>query len=62
LSDDQKLDVAVDIETIKDQLAKPDPDPVVTKALWARIEKAASVAGLIELSATVGHLIAPLVS
>ena len=61
LSDEQKLEAAVDIETIKDQLAKPTPDPVVTSALWSRIEKAALLAGLGEFVANVGHLIAPLV-
>ncbi len=62
LSDSAKLDAAVDIETIKDQLAKPSPDPVVTRTLWARVERAAAVAGLAELAATVAHLIAPLIS
>lgn len=61
ISDNEKLEVAVDIETLKDQLAKQKPDPTVTNALWARIEKAAAVAGLAELAATVGHLVAPLV-
>lgn len=61
LSDVQKLDAAVDIETIKDQLAKTNPDPVVTGTLWARVEQAAAVAGLAELALSAGHLIAPLV-
>jgi hypothetical protein len=62
LSEGDKLDAAVDIETIKDQLAKPDPDPVVVRALWARVEKAAALAGVAEFAMTVGHLIAPLVT
>jgi len=61
LSDNDKLDAAVDIETIKDQLAKPSPDPVVVGTLWSRVERAAALAGLAEFAATVGHLIAPLV-
>lgn len=61
LSDENKLDVAVDIETIKDQLAKAVPDAVVVRALWARVEKAAALAGLAELAVTTGHLIAPLI-
>jgi hypothetical protein len=52
----------VDIETIKDQIAKPSPDPVVTGRLWDRVEQAAVLAGLAESASTVGHLIAPLVS
>ena len=62
LPDEQKLDAAVDIETIKDQLAKPSPDPVVTGRLWDRVEQAAVLAGLAEFASTVGHLVAPLVS
>lgn len=62
LPDEQKLDAAVDIETIKDQLAKPSPDPVVTGRLWERVEQAALLAGLVEFASTVGHLIAPLVT
>lgn len=61
LSEGDKLDAAVDIETIKDQLAKPSPDPVVVRTLWSRIERAAAMAGLAEFAATVGHLIAPLI-
>jgi hypothetical protein len=61
LPDDQKLEAAVDIETIKDQLAKADPDPLVTSTLWSRVEKAALLAGLAEFAANVGHLIAPIV-
>lgn len=62
LSDGDKLDAAVDIETIKDQLAKSSPDPVVVRTLWSRVERAAAVAGIAEFAATVGHLITPLVS
>lgn len=61
ISEGDKLNAAVDIETIKDQLAKPSPDPVVVRTLWSRVERAAAVAGLAEFAATVGHLIAPLV-
>lgn len=60
LSDEQKLETAVDIETIKDQLAKRDPDSVVARTLWSRVEKAALLAGLAEFAANVGHLMAPL--
>jgi hypothetical protein len=62
LSDGAKLDAAVDIETIKDQLAKPSPDPVVVRTLWSRLETAAAVAGLAEFAATVAHLIAPVIT
>jgi hypothetical protein len=46
LPDAEKFDLAVDIETVKDQLAKPTPDKEVVRRLWPRIEKAADVAGL----------------
>lgn len=61
LSDGDKLNAAVDIETIKDQLAKPSPDSVVVGTLWSRVDKVAAVAGVAEFAATVGHLIAPLI-
>jgi hypothetical protein len=48
LNEEQKLDVSVDIESIKDQLAKTKPDKTIIEHLWSGIEKAAAVAGLIE--------------
>ena len=62
VADGDKLDVAVDIETIKDQLAKQSPDPVVVRTLWTRVERVAAVAGLAEFAATVGYLVAPLIA
>jgi hypothetical protein len=46
VSEDVKMDVAVDIETLKTQLAKHDPDRQVVERLWERIGRAADVAGL----------------
>lgn len=46
LTEEAKLDVAVDIETLKDQLAKARPDAEIARRLWPRIEAAASLAGL----------------
>jgi hypothetical protein len=61
LSDREKLEVAVDIETLKDQLAKSEPDPEVVRRLWPRIEKAANLAGLaafaLELASVIQKLI-----
>jgi hypothetical protein len=34
LSDAQKLDVSVDIESIKDQLAKASPNKTIARTLW----------------------------
>lgn len=55
LTDAQKLDVVTDIETLMDQLAKAEPNPTVVQALWSGIERAAAVAGLVQL----GIAIAP---
>lgn len=61
LTEQDKLEVAVDIETLKDQLAKSYPDPEVTRRLWPRIEKAANLAGLagfaLEVASTIQNLI-----
>jgi hypothetical protein len=62
LSESDKLDAAVDIETIKDQLAKPNPNPVVVRTLWSRVEAAAALAGLAEFAATVAQFIAPVIT
>jgi hypothetical protein len=53
LSEGAKLEVVADIESLKDQLAKPAPNPTVVKALWSGIEKAAAIAGLAELAITI---------
>jgi hypothetical protein len=44
--EDTKLDAAVNIETLKTQLAKHDPDRQIVEVLWDRIGKAADVAGV----------------
>ena len=56
LSGTEKLEVAVDIETLKDQLVKPQPDREVVGRLWPRIEKAAALAGLGSLALELGQL------
>jgi len=38
LNESQKLDVSVDIESVKDQLAKDHPNGNVVKQLWSGIE------------------------
>lgn len=57
LSEGEKLEVSVDIETVKDQLAKETPDARILGQLWPRIEKAANVAGLTSLALEIGGLI-----
>jgi hypothetical protein len=53
----EKLSVAADIETVKDQLIKEEPDRAVVAGLWPGIERAAAVAGLTSLALDVGQLI-----
>lgn len=49
LSEADKLDLAVDIESMKDQLAKPKPNSEVIRQLWKAVEAGAAAAGLAEL-------------
>lgn len=51
--EETKLDIAVDIETLKTQLAKHDPDKQVVERLWERIAKVADVASLAGLVAAI---------
>lgn len=46
LTDDQRLDAVADIESLKSQLAKGQPDRSVVATLWSAVEKVAVVAGL----------------
>jgi len=62
LSDNQKLDIAVDIESIKDQLAKSTPNKTIIGQLWSGIEKVVTVAGLVEIVTKIKPLIASLLS
>jgi len=55
--EDTKLDAAVDIETLKTQLAKHDPDKSVVEHLWGRISRAADVAGLAAFVVTVEPMV-----
>lgn len=61
LTDEVKLDVVTDIDSIQDQLAKPNPNKSVIKTLWAGIEKTVTVGGLIDLVAKASPLISGLV-
>jgi hypothetical protein len=48
LSEQQKVDVVGDIDSIQSQLAKAEPNRSVVSTLWTGIERVASVAGLAE--------------
>lgn len=46
LGDADKLNLAVDVESIKDQLAKEEPNKTIIGHLWGGLEKVAVVAGV----------------
>lgn len=60
LSENQKLDLAVDIETIKDQLAKAVPNKAIVGHLWSGVEKVATAAGFVDFVTRIVPLISGL--
>ncbi|MBI3110614.1 MAG: hypothetical protein HYZ01_03475 [Ignavibacteriales bacterium] len=60
LDENAKVDLVVDIDSIQDQLAKPNPNKSVIQGLWEGINRAASVAGLAEAASKVAPFIAGL--
>jgi len=60
LGEEQKLDVAADLESMKHQLAKESPDRTILGHLWSAIERAAAVAGVVDAVQKVWPLISPL--
>jgi len=61
LSEAQKLNLSVDIESIKDQLAKERPNKTIIGHLWSGVEKVITGAGLVDLILKVTPLIANLI-
>lgn len=62
LSDDEKLSIASDVESLQSQLQKPTPNRSVIKTLWSGVEKVVTAAGFAELAARAASLIRPLLS
>ncbi len=62
ISDTEKLDIAVDIESMKDQLAKAQPNKTLVSPLWIAIKRAATAAGLVEQVSKIVPLITGLLS
>lgn len=60
LDESEKLDVSVDIESIKDQLVKATPDKTIIGHLWSRIQEVATIGGFVDAAAKVAPLIAGL--
>jgi hypothetical protein len=52
-----KLDVAADIDTIRSQLQKPQPDPGVIQRAWSGVETLATAAGAAEAVTKIATLI-----
>ena len=48
LPDTEKLDLAVDVESIKDQLAKSEPNKNIIGQLWGGLEKITVISGVAE--------------
>lgn len=60
LDDSQKLDMSVDIESMKDQLAKANPDRTTIGQLWSRVKDVAVLGGFLDAVTKVTPLIAGL--
>lgn len=58
----EKLDVSVDIESIKDQLAKRQPDKTIIRRLWQRVQEVATVGGFVDAVQKVTPLISGLLA
>lgn len=62
LTEEAKIEVVSDIETIQGQLSKPQPNNSVIRTLWAGIEKIATIGALAEMIQRVAPFIAPLLN
>jgi hypothetical protein len=62
VSDEQKMDLVADIETIETQLAKPKPSRQIIAAAWEAVKTAATIDGCVGLVTKAAGLIAPFIS
>lgn len=62
LSEAEKLDATVDIETLRDQLAKEKPDETIVQHLWSRIEQVATMNDFSDAVAKIAPFITGLLS
>jgi len=46
-TDEEKLNYVKDMETIKDQLAKPSPDKNIIKLAWEKLKPLATISGIV---------------
>lgn len=61
LDDSQKLDAAADLETIKDQLIRREPDKTIISRLWSRIEEVSVVGGFMDAVSRVAPMVQALI-
>ncbi len=62
LNDEQKLDAAGDLSTIRTQIAKKNPNASVVKLAWQSLETVATLSGVADAASKVALLLAPLLS
>lgn len=60
ISDEQKLDAAADLSTIRAQIAKKNPSREIVRAVWNSLEALSSLSGATDAFTKVKHLLAPL--
>ena len=60
LSDEQKLDAAGDLSTIRTQIGKKNPNPRIVAAAWESLKAMSTVAGATQLVQQISQLVAPL--
>ena len=61
-SEQDKMAIVADIETVQSQLAKPAPNAGVLRAAWTSLQAAATLGGCADLVHQIGGLIAPLIT
>jgi len=60
LSDEQKLDAAADLATIRSQIAKNNPSRTIITSAWSALKGVATVGGVAAAAERVAHLMAGL--
>jgi hypothetical protein len=61
VSDEEKVNYLAEIETIKQQLAKPNPTPSILKTAWLSLTLLSTIEGLAQFYERVEPLIKPLI-
>jgi hypothetical protein len=56
-SEEKKMNLVADIETVQTQLAKPEPNSGIVKAAWESVKGAAAISGCTALVSKIANLI-----